>query len=122
MCVRDAKNTPLYTNGAIMKRKGKRTSKHQNACRKFRDEFLKEHGYIHCESKYCEDANKAFPPHSAHHIQSAGRYPRHEHLHNPLNLILLCHTCHTEFEENKRLDEYNELVEERGLNKLFRGV
>jgi hypothetical protein len=51
---------------------------------------------------------------------SAGRYPSHPELHNKLNLILLCHKCHTEFEQFKREEEYEQLVEERGLKKLFK--
>lgn len=102
-------------------RKRKRTSKHKYECRKYKKNFLYEHGYVFCESKYCDEPNKAFPPHSTHHIMSAGRYPGHWELHNPLNLILLCFKCHSEFEEHKRKDEHNELVEERGLKELFYG-
>lgn len=100
-----------------MKRTGKRTSKHKRACREYIKKMADEHGYIFCESKYCDDPNKQ--PHSVHHIMSAGRWPSHEHLHDDINLILLCHRCHTKFHQNKRLKEQEELINERGLDKLF---
>jgi hypothetical protein len=102
-----------------LKKTGKRTAKHKYYCRKYRKKFLEEHGYIFCESVNCENPNQAFPPHSTHHIMSAGRYPSHPELHNDLNLILLCHKCHEEFEQFKREKEHDLLVEQRGLKELF---
>lgn len=104
-----------------MKRAGKRTRAHKAACKRYREKmWLDNDGHVFCESKNCDDPNTNFPPHSVHHIMSAGLWPSHEHLHDDVNLIMLCYACHREFDDNKRKDEHEELVEERGLLTLFK--
>jgi hypothetical protein len=87
------------------------------ACAKFRKDFLEKHDYMFCES--CGE-NETFPQVCPHHIMYCSRYPKHKELHNPLNLIMLCLKCHTAFHGGRRKEEHKELVEERGLRKLFK--
>lgn len=91
---------------------------HKTACRNYLNNFYEENGYVFCE--LCNRSNN--PPYSTHHIYSAGQHPKHEQLHNPLNLILLCYTCHTGFHQkpSEFREAFTSLEEERGLKDLFK--
>jgi len=52
-----------------------------------------------------------------HHIVYRSEQPHHKELNNPLNLITICRRCHEKLHGKKYLR--NELIEQRGLNKLF---
>jgi 5-methylcytosine-specific restriction endonuclease McrA len=80
--------------------------------------------YVHCLNEECDSPNDA--PHSIHHIVSRSKKPRHPMLHDLLNLIMLCKTCHDKFHHGKTKDDYKEAKrltrkwkDERGLHKLF---
>jgi 5-methylcytosine-specific restriction endonuclease McrA len=88
-------------------------SKHKRACKKYKEWLQDEKGYLSCES--CNQVNKTF--YSVHHIFSAGRYPKHKHLHDFRNLIFLCGDCHKDAHAS-RLDLSKE-IEERRLKELF---
>ena len=53
-----------------------------------------------------------------HHIIYRSEAPYHENLHNPLNLIICCNSCHDVFHGKKR-EEREYLIIERGLRELF---
>lgn len=77
------------------------------------DKQIIDYGYIMCER--CNKSS-AFKFH-VHHIVFRSEKPSHIHINNPLNLIIVCDTCHDEFHSNKGLR--NDIVENRNLNKLF---
>lgn len=89
-------------------------AKHKAACKKFRVAFIDKHGYVFCES--CKRSDR---PCAGHHLYYASLWPRHPQLHNPLNLYMLCQSCHTAFHAGERKEEFRRLEEERGLKELF---
>lgn len=110
----ERKKRTIYKYGFTMNRKD--SGEHLRACSKYKKEFIKKHGKVYCES--CKTKNSL--KFETHHILSAGRHPKHPELHNPRNLILLCIQCHNDFHSSKRKQEYNKLLINRGLDKLFR--
>jgi len=86
---------------------------HKEACKAYKESFYEEHGYLWCE--LCGVSNSfAF---STHHIVYASEAPKHTKLHDPRNLILLCHQCHKGLHDKKSLR--NDLVKKRDLCDLF---
>lgn len=79
---------------------------------------LDQHGYTFCE--HCQKSNGVYK-FEVHHIIFRSEAPKHEHLHNPKNLIILCSDCHNgnknSFHSNK--DKRNYLIEKRKLDDLF---
>lgn len=76
---------------------------------------IDDYGYTFCEQ--CTKSN-AFKFHT-HHIIFRSEAPKHENLHHPLNLLIVCNFCHDDFHNNKALR--NSLVVIRGLNELLNG-
>ena len=85
------------------------------ACSKYRKFFLDKYGYIFCESCHISYAFKF----EVHHLYHASLFPRHKHLHDNENLIMLCDRCHSDFHAGKRKEEFKKLEKNRGLKKLF---
>jgi len=112
---RKGKGNPAYRNGTRVNGKHFATSKHGNACKKYRKNFLEIYGFLYCES--CDTSNSA--RFETHHIYYASRFPKHKELHNEKNLILLCIKCHNQFHAEKRKEEFKQLERKRGLKKLF---
>lgn len=98
------------------KPKKDKSRKHSNACLKYKIAFQLEHGAIFCESTACEGKDFFY---STHHLYRAARYSGHAEFHNPLNMILLCQTCHGGFDQYKRPAEFAKLEADRGLKELF---
>ena len=76
------------------------------------DKLKSELGVMFCE--VCNDSNSAL---ETHHIIFRSEKPNHANLHDEINLIKVCNTCHNEFHKHK--GSRNELVEQRKLNELF---
>lgn len=91
------------------KKKKNRAAKHKNACRRYCQSFVDKHGYQFCE--LCKRSDQYF--YSVHHVFSAGQYSGHAMLHDDINLMLLCHECHTGIEENSiNIDHIKEKLTE----------
>lgn len=93
------------------------TKLHQEACTNYKRAYYEKNGHLACE--VCGRGN-AFR-YQTHHIYYASRFPRHKHLHNPKNLILVCETCHEKFHSGELYDMFLELEAFRGLKALFYG-
>lgn len=78
----------------------------------YKRDMVEEHGYLFCEK--CGATNTKF---ETHHIIYRSEKPRHEYLHDKINLIHLCVKCHNWFHLHKR--NRNELVVKRGLAEIF---
>lgn len=105
---------PAYRNGT---RTGGKTvtSKHLGATKKYGKKFVEEFGYKFCEECKTNQSLRF----ETHHIIFASEKPRHEHLHNERNLILLCIACHNNFHSGKTKGKRLHLIEKRGLVELF---
>ena len=115
---RMGKGNPAYRNGFAVKGKRNYTGKHLRACSKYRKEFLLKNNYLFCE--ICGVNANGTPKFEVHHIYFASLYPKHEQLHNPLNLVLLCIGCHNKMHSGvMRSEIFTELEKQRGLKKLF---
>ena len=117
---RKGEGNPNYRHGKAAQRKkaNRSTPKHSYACVKYKKQFVERHEYLFCE--VCKVNQNGTPRFEVHHIYYASLFPRHEHLHNPKNLILLCTTCHHSFHSGKmRSDKFLGLEKERGLKELF---
>jgi 5-methylcytosine-specific restriction endonuclease McrA len=77
------------------------------------DKQLFEHGYTFCQ--HCNSSD-AFKFH-VHHIVFRSEKPNHTHINYPLNLIIVCDSCHNDFHANKGLR--NKLVRDRELYEVF---
>lgn len=77
------------------------------------DEMLSEYGYIFCQN--C-GTSKSFK-FEVHHIIFRSEKPNHPEIHNKLNLLIVCRSCHNNFHGKKELR--NRLVESRKLKELF---
>ena len=78
------------------------------------DDMINNVGYIYCQ--HCKRSN-AFKFH-CHHIMFRSEKPNHKNLHNRLNLLILCDTCHSDFHNNKPLR--NKYIIDRNLKELFK--
>lgn len=74
-------------------------------------EQIKKEGGTFCE--HCFEPGHV----ECHHLVYRSEKPKHEHLHNKLNLILLLPKCHAWF--HKKKSRRNDLVRKRGLATLF---
>ena len=66
---------------------------------------------------YCEKCSKSGVKLEGHHIIYRTDKPKHEHLHDKINILMVCVPCHNLFHTTKGLR--NELVLARGLHILF---
>lgn len=106
--------TPI-TRGTYVIKRGPRTIKHLSACSKYKKAFMEKHGRIFCEA--CgADQSIVF---QTHHLYFASRYPSHQELHNPKNLIIACHKCHDGFHGTKGKEMLAPWEERRNLKELF---
>lgn len=116
---RTGRNNPAYRNGLAVTGSRTYTGKHLRACAKYRKHFKERNEYLFCE--VCgvnENGAKKF---EVHHIYFASLYPKHEHLHDFRNLILLCIRCHNDFHAgDKNKEKFEKLEKERKLKELFR--
>jgi hypothetical protein len=110
---RKGEGNPNYTHGLAMNRKY--GGNHARACARYKEEFIKKNGRIKCESCGTSRSMRF----ETHHICPAGRFPKHEYLHDSRNLILLCIQCHNDFHSMKRKEERESIVVKRGLRELF---
>lgn len=85
----------------------------ENNCKLLDNKMLNDKWYLYCEN--CWVSNSLRFEH--HHIIYRSEKPKHEHLHDINNIILLCIKCHNEFHKCKWIR--NDLVKERKLNLLF---
>lgn len=111
------KKNPAYRNGFAMIGKRTYTGIHLRACSKYRKAFLEKYGYLFCEA--CRVNQNGTPRFEVHHIYFASKYPKHPHLHDFANLIMVCIQCHNDFHSSKLKEKFQELEKERGLKKLF---
>lgn len=112
---RMGKNNPAYVHG--MNTIGSKVdSTGLRLFRKNRDEYknkmISDVGYLYCER--CKRSNVRF---ETHHIVYRSEKPKHEYLHNPINLIVVCVSCHNWYHSKK--GNRNELVISRKLNEYF---
>lgn len=85
----------------------------ENNCKLLDNKMLNDKWYLYCEN--CWVSNSLRFEH--HHIIYRSEKPKHEHLHDINNIILLCIKCHNEFHKCKWIR--NDLVKKRKLNLLF---
>ncbi len=113
---RTGKNNPNYRNGDYT-RKTKRTDvglrKFQKNGKEVIDSMIKERGYVYCEK--CDTSNS--PRFEKHHIIFRSEKPNHPHLHDKINLIVVCISCHNLYHKSKGIRDA--LIIERGLEKVF---
>jgi len=114
--IRKGKKNPAYRNGYYTNRKNSHTSKHHNACKQYKIKMVDEVGYLKCELCGISSAIR----YETHHIVYASEAPKHKELHNHKNLILVCIKCHNWLHQKKT--RRNNLVVERGLEKLFNKI
>lgn len=111
-------NNPAYRNGLSTKKSVSwktYNTKHLRSCAKYRKDFMERNDYIHCE--YCKVNNSI--KFEVHHIIFASEKPRHEHLHDFRNLIMVCIECHNNFHKAGGMELRKSLIENRGLVELF---
>lgn len=110
---------PNYRGGYFTKKNftASIAHKHSQACQKYRKAFLEKNNYLFCE--VCGVNSNGTIKHDVHHIYFASRVPRHEHLHNFKNLVLVCRECHLDFHGKRKEEEFKKLEKDRGLKKLF---
>lgn len=114
---RKGEENPAYRNGFAMAGSRKYTGLHLRACAKYRKAYLETHDYLSCE--VCGVNGNATPRFEVHHIYYASLWPKHKHLHDFKNLILVCIACHNNFHASKLKEKFAELEKERGLKELF---
>lgn len=111
---RHGKNNPGYRNGNYVRGKKREFSRvFQNNVNALKAEMIKDVGYVYCQ--YCLTSQSL--RFEGHHIIYRSEKPGHKHLHSKENTILLCIKCHNIFHKCK--GNRNDIVEERGLDKLF---
>lgn len=117
---RKGNKNPGYRNGlriGSMKKYSEGQSKHLKACAKYRKKFIEKYGYIFCE--VCLLNESSVPRTEVHHIYYASLWPKHKHLHDFRNLIMLCIQCHNNFHSGKYKEMFELLEKERELKELF---
>ncbi len=112
---RGGRNNPAYRNGYYSFGQTITTTKHNEACRKYREDFVRQHGYVFCE--ICKTSNSF--KFEVHHIYYASRFPKHRNLHDRRNLILVCIQHHNDLHGGKLKTTFQQLEQERGLKELF---
>lgn len=109
-------NNPCYRNG-MYARSAKKSMVGNRLFMKNRDELKQEiierDGFISCQ--HCSTSQTY--QWETHHIIYRSEKPKHPHLHDKVNLIVLCMKCHNEFHKNKGTRD--SIVIERKLNELF---
>lgn len=75
-------------------------------------EMFDDHGYLFCEVCKCSNGGL-----EGHHIIFRSEKPKHKNLHDKVNLIMCCVSCHNKFHRKKGVR--NDLVIERGLEVVF---
>jgi hypothetical protein len=112
---RSGKNNPSYVHGMAV-RGVKLDSTGIRLFHKNRDSYKKniidKHGFLFCE--ICNKSNVRF---ETHHIVYRSEKPKHEFLHDKINLILVCVPCHNWFHNKK--GNRNEIVQIRQLQNYF---
>jgi len=86
------------------------------AKKKLKKLVIKRYGRLQCE-KCGKGQGELYLPLQTHHIVYQGERQYHPMLHDLLNLILLCDTCHSWFHAVKSRRNY--LVKKRKLKDLF---
>lgn len=110
--IKDKKDWKSLKDGSQVAR-----GKHGRACADYRKKLLEKHDHLTCEICGCN--SNGTPRFETHHIYFASRFPKHKELHNPLNLINVCTTCHSKFHKGELKDKFNKLEQSRGLKELF---
>lgn len=82
-------------------------------CKVMNNEMLEKYWYRFCECCWINQSLRW----EHHHIVFRSEKPRHEHLHDRVNIINLCIKCHNEFHKNK--SKRDPLMIERWLDKIF---
>lgn len=114
---RQGKKNPSYRNGLAISGGRTYTGIHLRACSKYRKSFLEKNNYLFCE--VCGVNENGTPKFEVHHIYYASLYPKHAHLHDFANLILVCIGCHNKFHSSTYKNEFLKIERERGLKELF---
>lgn len=107
----------IYAKGGLYEEGSKTSQRHLQACTNYRRAYIRKNGFVHCEVCGVTAAFKF----SVHHIYYASRFPKHPHLHDDRNLILLCAECHRKFHASEMKDVFSKLEKERRLKQLFDG-
>jgi len=113
-------NNPNYRGGYYTKKNYKGTTAwiHQEACKKYKKNFIEKNGYQFCE--ICCVNKNGTSLFNVHHIYFASKVPKHKNLHNEKNLIHVCRECHLKFHNGKEYEVvFQKLEKERGLKELF---
>lgn len=105
----------IWAKGGSHEHGSKTAGIHLRACAKYKRQFIEKHGYAFCEVCRVSNAYR----YSTHHLYYASRYPKHEHLHDDRNLILLCEECHRKFHASEMQEVFAKLETARGLKELF---
>lgn len=82
-------------------------------CKLLDEKLISDKWYLYCEE--CNTTNTLRFEH--HHLVYRSEKPKHEHIHNINNIMLLCIQCHNEFHKHK--SKRNDIVQERELHLLF---
>lgn len=108
----------VFTHANFQGRKSKTAYKHLNECRRYKKEFIAEHGYQFCE--VCGVNKNGTPRFEVHHLIFASQKPKHPNLHDNRNMIHICLSCHHKFHNGKEYSEvFLRIEKERGLKELF---
>lgn len=78
----------------------------------YKQDLIDKEGFLYCER--CKVSGTRF---EVHHLIYRSEKPKHEYLHDKINLINVCVKCHNWFHNNK--SNRNQIVRERELNKYF---
>lgn len=106
---------PAYVNGDRLQNKkidstGLRLFEKNR--KEYINEMINEFGYTYCQK--CKETNKKL---EAHHIIYRSEKPKHQNLHDKINIILVCVKCHNWF--HKKKGNRNDIVNERNLHLIF---
>lgn len=107
---------PAYRNGDFVRGRKKITIGERifiKNGKELKQKMLDKKGYIYCE--YC--GSPLSPRFEAHHLVFRSEKPLHEHLHDIINILIVCIGCHNILHRSKGLR--NKIVELRKLNELF---
>lgn len=113
------KDSPNYKHGLFVNRKTAKIYHHKEREFEKTAKVIKQRikdangGYLRCER--CKTTSSQLW--DVHHIVYRSEAPKHENLHNPANLILLCRLCHGFMHSKKSNREA--LVKERKLHLYF---
>jgi len=96
------------------KRKGEGNPAYKDG---YRSDFIKISKELHSKIKLCQICGRNGQM-DLHHIIYRSEAPRHKNIHNKMNLIISCRSCHNTLHRRKK-DSREKLIKERKLWELF---